>query len=68
MTRRFVAAEDVSFFLDWVPYGKHASFYAGVKHGIYQKYGLNVKIQPGKGSGRRSRPRERITVTRTWGL
>ena len=45
------AADDVSFFLDWVPYGKHASFYAGVKYGIYQKYGLDVKIQPGKGSG-----------------
>lgn len=44
-------AEDVNFFLDWVPYGKHSSFYAGVKYGIYQKYGLDVKIQPGKGSG-----------------
>ncbi|MDP6087822.1 MAG: ABC transporter substrate-binding protein [Nitrospinota bacterium] len=46
-----LAAEKVSFFLDWVPYGKHASFYAGVKYGIYKKYGLDVTIQPGKGSG-----------------
>ena len=46
-----LAAEKVTFFLDWVPYGKHSSFYAGIKYGIYKKYGLDVKIQPGKGSG-----------------
>ena len=44
------SAEPVRFFLDWVPYGKHASFFAGVKHGIYKKYGLDVTIVPGKGS------------------
>ena len=46
-----LAAEKVKFFLDWVPYGKHSSFFAGVKYGIYKKYGLDVTIQPGKGSG-----------------
>ena len=51
MVSSALAAEKVRFFLDWVPYGKHASFYAGVKYGIYKKYGLDVTIQPGKGSG-----------------
>lgn len=46
-----VAAEKVTFFLDWIPYGKHSSFFAGVKYGIYKKFGLDVKIIPGKGSG-----------------
>ena len=46
-----LAADKVIFFLDWVPYGKHSSFYAGIKYGIYKKYGLDVTIQPGKGSG-----------------
>ncbi|MFQ5693669.1 MAG: ABC transporter substrate-binding protein [Nitrospinota bacterium] len=45
------AAERVKFFLDWVPYGKHASFYAGIEQGIYKRYGLDVTIQAGKGSG-----------------
>ncbi len=51
MVSSALAAEKIKFFLDWVPYGKHASFYAGVKYGIYKKYGLDVTIQPGKGSG-----------------
>ena len=46
-----LAAEKITFFLDWVPYGKHAQFFAGVEYGIYKKYGLDVKIIPGKGSG-----------------
>ncbi|MFQ5912350.1 MAG: ABC transporter substrate-binding protein [Nitrospinota bacterium] len=45
------AAEKVRFFLDWIPYGKHSSFYAGVEYGIYKKYGLDVQVLPGKGSG-----------------
>jgi NitT/TauT family transport system substrate-binding protein len=46
-----LAAEKIDFFLDWVPYGKHAQFFAGVEYGIYKKYGLDVQIIPGKGSG-----------------
>jgi len=45
------SAEPVRFFFDWIPYGKHASFFAGVKYGIYKKYGLDVTLVPGKGSG-----------------
>ncbi len=46
-----LAVDKVKFFLDWIPYGKHASFFAGVEYGIYKKYGLDVQIIPGKGSG-----------------
>ena len=48
---RASAADSVKFLLDWLPYGKHAPFYAGVDEGIYKQYGLDVKVVSGKGSG-----------------
>ena len=48
---RASAAERARFLLDWIPYGKHAPFYVGVDKGIYKKYGLNVTVLAGKGSG-----------------
>ena len=48
---RASAADSVKFLLDWLPYGKHAPFYAGVAEGIYKQYGLDVKVVSGKGSG-----------------
>lgn len=44
------AAEDITFFLDWVPNGRHTAFYVGKEKGFYQKSGLNVTIHRGAGS------------------
>jgi ABC-type nitrate/sulfonate/bicarbonate transport system substrate-binding protein len=37
--------------LNWVAYGEHAPFYYGVKKGFYTAEGIDLQIQPGKGSG-----------------
>lgn len=44
-------ADDVTLTLNWYPYGEHAALYYGVKQGIFAKYGINLSIQPGSGSG-----------------
>lgn len=36
--------------LDWIVYGKHAGFFAGIDTGIYRKHGLDVSILRGYGS------------------
>jgi len=41
---------DVTLMLNFYPYGDHAPIYYGLKEGIYEKHGINLKIEPGKGS------------------
>ncbi|TDV52252.1 ABC transporter substrate-binding protein [Actinophytocola oryzae] len=43
--------ETVTFTLNWVPYGEHAPFYYGVQKGFYADEGIDLKIEPGSGSG-----------------
>lgn len=43
--------ETVTFTLNWVPYGEHAPFYYGIEKGYYADEGIDLKIEPGSGSG-----------------
>jgi len=43
--------ETVTFTLNWVPYGEHAPFYYGIQKGFYAEEGIDLKIEPGSGSG-----------------
>jgi len=40
-------ATKVALLLNWYPEAEHGGFYAAQVHGIYEKYGLDVDIQPG---------------------
>ncbi|WP_203236608.1 ABC transporter substrate-binding protein [Nocardia panacis] len=44
--------EAVTLTLNWYPYGEHAPIYYGVKQGIFAKYGIDLKVQAGQGSGK----------------
>lgn len=44
------AAEDVSIILNWVADGDHAPIYWANEQGEYEKAGINLTIEPGKGS------------------
>lgn len=44
------AADKVSVALNWVPGGDHAAMYYAKKLGWYEKEGLDVALEPGKGS------------------
>jgi len=44
------AAQKIDFMLNWVPGGDHAPYYYAKKHGWYEKEGLDVNLEPGKGS------------------
>ena len=44
-------ATEVTFTLNWVPYGEHAPFYYGIQQGFYADEGIDLKIEPGSGSG-----------------
>ncbi|MDQ3789947.1 MAG: ABC transporter substrate-binding protein [Actinomycetota bacterium] len=44
-------ATEVTFTLNWVPYGEHAPFYYGIQKGYYADEGIDLKIEPGSGSG-----------------
>jgi NitT/TauT family transport system substrate-binding protein len=44
-------ADKIRLNLDWVVYGKHAGFFAGLDKGIYKKNGLDITIERGFGSG-----------------
>lgn len=46
------AADKVTLLLNWYPYGEHAPFYYGKQAGTFAKYGIDLTIQPGQGSGR----------------
>lgn len=37
----------VTLMLNWYPEAEHGGFYAAKVHGIFEKYGLDVAIQPG---------------------
>jgi NitT/TauT family transport system substrate-binding protein len=45
-----LAAEKLDFILNWVPGGDHAPYYYAQKMGWYQKAGIDLNIEPGKGS------------------
>lgn len=42
---------DVSFRLNYIATGVHVPYYYALDHGIFEKYGLNVTIGEGTGSG-----------------
>lgn len=42
----------VTLTLNWYPYGEHAALYYGLKTGLYRKYGIDLTIQAGQGSGK----------------
>ena len=44
------AQQKLDFILNWVPGGDHAPYYYAKKMGWYQKEGLEVNLEPGKGS------------------
>ena len=46
-----VAAEKVSFFLNWIPIGYHVGYFVALEKGYYAREGLEVTITRGKGSG-----------------
>lgn len=48
--RSVVAAEKIQFLLDWVPYAKHAIFYASLDKGFWRDAGFDVTILKGDGS------------------
>lgn len=45
------AQDKVRFALDWIPYGKHAMFYASIDKGFWKEAGLDVAMTRGFGSG-----------------
>jgi len=44
------AAEKLDFILNWVPGGDHAPYYYAKKMGWYEKEGIELNLEPGKGS------------------
>ncbi|HTQ77705.1 MAG TPA: ABC transporter substrate-binding protein [Burkholderiales bacterium] len=44
------AAEKLDFILNWVPGGDHAPYYYAKKMGWYEKEGIDLNLEPGKGS------------------
>jgi NitT/TauT family transport system substrate-binding protein len=44
------AQEKVEFVLNWVPGGDHVPYYYAKKMGWYEKEGIDLAIEPGKGS------------------
>lgn len=44
------AQTKLDFILNWVPGGDHAPYYYAKKMGWYEKEGLDVNLEPGKGS------------------
>jgi NitT/TauT family transport system substrate-binding protein len=44
------AAQKVDFILNWVPGGDHAPYYYAKKLGWYEKEGIDLNLEPGKGS------------------
>ena len=46
----FAAKEKLDFILNWVPGGDHAPYYYAKKMGWYDKEGIDLSLEPGKGS------------------
>ena len=44
------AQTKLDFILNWVPGGDHAPYYYAKKLGLYAKEGIDLKLEPGKGS------------------
>ena len=44
------AQQKVDFILNWVPGGDHAPYYYAKKQGWYAKEGIDLNLEPGKGS------------------
>ena len=44
------ANEKVTFQLDWIPFGRHAPYYAALDKGFYSRRGLDVSVSQGTGS------------------
>ena len=44
------AQQKLDFFLNWVPGGDHAPYYYAKKLGWYAKEGIDLNLEPGKGS------------------
>ncbi len=44
------AQQKVDFILNWVPGGDHAPYYYAKKLGWYAKEGIELNLEPGKGS------------------
>lgn len=49
------AAEKIDFVLNWIAGGDHAPYYWAKKTGLYEKAGIDLNIQQGKGSSMSSR-------------
>src|SRR5690242_21843177 len=45
-----VAQQRIDFILNWVPGGDHAPYYYAKKLGWYQREGIDLNLEPGKGS------------------
>ena len=45
------AAEKINFLLNWTPTADHSPYFYALEKGLYAAAGLEVKIEPGKGSG-----------------
>ena len=45
-----LAQQKLDFVLNWVPGGDHIPYYYGKKMGWYEKAGIDLNIEPGKGS------------------
>src|SRR5688500_19685104 len=44
------AQQKLDFILNWVPGGDHAPYYYAKKQGWYAKEGIDLNLEPGKGS------------------
>src|SRR3990172_10959040 len=44
------AEKKIDFMLNWVPGGDHAPYYYAKKQGWYAKEGIDLNLEPGKGS------------------
>jgi NitT/TauT family transport system substrate-binding protein len=42
--------QKLDFILNWVPGGDHAPYYYAKKLGLYEKEGIDLRLEPGKGS------------------
>jgi NitT/TauT family transport system substrate-binding protein len=45
-----LAADKVTLMLNWYVYGEHAPFFYGKEKGFYEKEGIDLEIQEGRGS------------------
>ncbi len=63
------AQQKVDFILNWVPGGDHAPYYYAKKLGWYAKEGIELNLEPGKGSAlstQRSAPAPSRSAWPTW--